>query len=295
MPAAVAKEWARTLPFEDDLPWVPPEIQEALSDEETRRWVPAVLAAAGIAGSRYDLLTDGPPYGCGSFGCAWPTSDKRWALKLTSDWQEAPMQAFIGSVQQDRKHPLSATFRRGFALVKVVALVKPPTAEGYGSVYAIVRETVNPLPDEVEDDTPWSKTTKAVLRRLSPPVTIANASRACDALFRYNNRAATGHLFGGGEEDEMELETYLDYVELAFPYVSRAMRGISRSYGVQLQDVQPSNIGTRLYRQDLKDYKRPGGATPQGPGMVVIFDPGATPTGKAAIPTIQRMNPRLRR
>jgi len=208
--------------------------------------------------------------GCGHYGCAFAFKSGRWVLKITRDPTEGPMQAMVGKRQEVGDYGFE-----GFAIVRGVFRLEPNISFRGKTwpVYAIVREEVTPFLDL------WSIHGRAMIEgapRLSPNTDARLVARALSGLQSYQIESRRFVAFKTEHMKDMALENMrnaLNNISDGFPYVGQIME-VLEAEGTPLLDVHAGNVGVRTQRGMTGD----GGD--DGLGMVVIFDPGHTPTGE---------------
>lgn len=84
------------------------------------------------------LPTEEDVYGCGSWGCAWPTNYDRWTLKITADPTEGPINQLVLEDKNLRESP-------GIAYILGVWELSERVWKGKYPVYVILRENIQPL------------------------------------------------------------------------------------------------------------------------------------------------------
>ena len=195
-------------------------------------------------------------YGCGMWGCAYPTNDSALAVKLTYDPSEA---AIVSQVLEDeflRTHP-GVAYTLGIWLLPI----ETSSRRGLYKTYAILRESIEPGADLPKD---------------------AEVKSLRDALHRLRNTAIdladerkygrSKHLLRRAEEAydtrlaEMERHWQLEWV-VDF------MREFERATGAILSDLHFGNVGLRNHYNDDWISKHPAGG--HGPSdKFVAFDLG---------------------
>jgi len=264
-----------------------PAINEILSE--------AVYEATGRSG---DLLEEGDlsepdanAYGCGAWGCAFSTLDRRWAIKVSADPREGPTVGAVMNTPALRNMP-------GCAYILGIWQLPPVTIKvsGYDNTdfvpWIILREDVLPW---------WTLMQQSGLVDEDGEL-INEEDRALRSVLRYSKDTGTGFnkavMAGGVFNDVWEDDWIMSYME-ALDILSGAdevrpladfLRQFYNLSGRVLADVHAGNVGYRI--NDYTDVATDE-FTPEPPTLAV-FDLGHSDTAVGAdIPFIK--NPDIRR
>ena len=213
------------------------------------------------------VQADDKPLGCGGYGCAYATNNKRWVVKVSSDATEAALVKSVMDVRAEKAEKAGDGTGPSTALPGVVffeGIWMRPDRRGK-TMFVFVRENVEPFQDEDVLLLDWfgSKGTE------HPNVRSKYGTSALNLAVEY---AAD---FYDAKEDQAAatdaIDSYLKWIEVVrpeMPLVSEAMEEFV-CRGVVLRDVHDRNVGRTLV--DWGKKYRPKGS-------VVIFDLGCTPT-----------------
>jgi hypothetical protein len=212
-------------------------------------------------------------YGCGAFGCVFPTKDPGVVVKMTHDMHEGPFMAAVQKVQTE-PNPYQRLFERGF--VKVFGVYRFRSLEvrcgeffGEGllcPVFAVVRENTKPIQFGLtEMQNKLYVALNEYWRNVNALENVTLAATEADSvrdkrLFRV--RAL---------QVEIALEDALTEIEWLGGVNIEAVLKFFLDRGEPLLDVRAANVGLRNGNQ------------------AVIFDPGITPTSLPG--NIARINP----
>jgi hypothetical protein len=218
------------------------------------------------------------PLGCGGYGCAYATNDKRWIVKVSTDATEA---ALVKSVMDLRVEESGGDGTGpSTALPGVVffeGIWMRPDRRGR-TVFIFVRENVQPFEDIDVLNLDWFGASGSE----HPRVSRKYGTTALNLAVEY----ASDFYDAGNDEQKAShaISNYLKWMEVIrheMPLVSDTMEEFL-SQGVVLRDIHDRNVGHTLVNWGRKYRPK---------GSVVIFDLGYTPTARKG--RYKRLNPTL--
>jgi len=214
---------------------------------------------------------DDRPYGCGSYGCVYATSDPKWVIKVSSDPSEGPLMATVIGLRAE------AGGGDGYGPSKIlpgIVFVQQifQTGPDDDPVFVIVRENVRPWhsKDVAKLDLFYGHRWKTREKGGNTALAIAQAY-AVDFYAKRGEAAVTNAAVKYAE--------WLDVARDQLPLVAEAMMDLLRA-GIVLADVHEWNLG---YAQ--VDW----GPEFRKPGRVIIHDLGLSQTPYRV--TIPKLNP----
>lgn len=214
-------------------------------------------------------------YGCGHFGCVFPSSQPEWVLKITRDPTEGPVAQFISELENDfsafvKYHPKG-----------VVKLTDMYFRGKSWPIYAYVRENVlpvgslwgyrSPLYEQVEKSYP--KDYERVSRDIHNGLVALNAVLiSARNLQKLRNKKTTKEWTLQQAEDKWEDAIHGLYRYHPMYHIAWAIGDLYRHYDIVLTDVHSNNVGVPLYAMGDRDPTLPFPYFRN----VIIFDPGHT-------------------
>jgi hypothetical protein len=222
--------------------------------------------------------TDDKPLGCGGYGCAYATDDKRWIVKVSTDATEA---ALVKSVMDIRAENGGGDGTGPSVLLPGIAFFEGiwirPDRRGK-SMFVFVRENVDPFEDVDVLKLDWF----GALGAEHPNVVGKYGTTALNLTVEY---AADFYDAGNNQQKATEaIDSYIKWVEIIrheMPLVADAMEDFL-SRGIVLRDVHDRNVGRTVNNWGHRYRKK---------GSIVIFDLGFTPTDPGR--GYRRLNPTL--
>lgn len=225
--------------------------------------------------------------GCGSFGCVVKTGDPRWVVKITADQSEGDLVKIVLDARAKEPGRRStpghsegsgpSTILPGIVFYRSVFIsedrIRLERTPDKVPVHVIVREVVNPKPEEIDRSIPIG------MRKDGQYSYLSQARNAAERYYHSMTRAGQARLAGEQEDERAERveakENLSEHARLAkklsreWPEIGSAMMAFKK-LGIPLKDAHQHNVGESTV--DWGDGFRP-------PGTMVIFDLGATPTG----------------
>lgn len=218
------------------------------------------------------------PLGCGGFGCAYATTDKRWIVKISKDATEAALVKTVMDMRAKKTRGDGtgpSTAFPGVAFFQGVWM--RPDSRGT-TMFVLVRENVQPFEDSDLLSLDWFGEKGSE----HPNV---RGEYGTTALNLAQNFA---HDFYEAKDDKRKadkaIDGYIKWMEVVrktMPLVADTMEEFLFR-GVVLRDVHDRNVG-----YSLTDW----GKSFRPKGSVVIFDLGYTPTKEAK--GFRKLNPAL--
>jgi hypothetical protein len=192
-----------------------------------------VLQGAGFEGDSFlaDVDFSRDMYGCGLWGCVWPTKARGWVVKVTTDPFEGPLTYTITQDRVLHQHP-------GVAYVLGIWQLPERSFQGFPS-YAILREAILPAKQAPSD---LSDAEIEELRQLLGAITFA-AEDLNKALDRIASPASS-------MLPKAEYEQY---------WLDRLIRDQNK-WAERLQDARDIFFTAQLADFVQKFYDRQGGA-----------------------------------
>jgi hypothetical protein len=213
-----------------------------------------------LDGALDDVSPDRDMFGCGYWGCAYPTADPMWAVKISADPLEGPIAKAILDRQHLREHS-------GIAYIFDIWRLKEKVRwgrSGWRDVWVILREAITPAPLDVWGRKPGTAEAADLLWDLKKVGEKFNV--AADAL----DEKGPGY----GREDRLNFadrqwwgliltaqNTYLTHK------IGDFMEEFREEFAAVLADVHGGNVGTR-------DHDLPGLEDHIRSGAWVAFDLG---------------------
>jgi hypothetical protein len=221
---------------------------------------------------------DEKPLGCGGYGCAYATNDKRWIIKISTDATEAALVKSVMDMRMEQSGGDGTGPSKALpGVVFFEGIWMRPDRRGH-TVFVFVRENVQPFQDVDVLNLDWFGHSGEE----HPRITKDYGTTALNLAVEY----ATDFYDAGNNEAKASdaISNYLKWMEVIsqeMPLVAEVMEDFL-SHGVVLRDVHDRNVGRTLTNWGRKYRPK---------GSVVIFDLGYTPTVKKG--RYRRLNPTL--
>lgn len=286
--AAFATWFATTSALEKEIRALKQRKDGALRDDvDIPGWMRQTMGYGSDWREKLEGLTGlrlGGIHGCGHYGCAFQTNDPRWVVKVTRDATEGPQQAKIRDLQRKGSYGMADAFSIVREVYRLGMTLKFKGAEN--PVYVVVREDIHPFYGWMDQHHDGWRHGQGRATELTGHPTYQHIRRAIEALHQYKSLAHDWYKRRGRGDQlviENKMHDTIQHISNAFPEMATAMQ-MYQEEGAPFRDVHANNIGVRLHEHEEHSV---------GPGSVVIFDPGHTPTDEKR--SIVDVNPHGRR